>query len=111
MKDGSKKRQVATDLYPARTMNESYVTELAPTGDGWQLKVRTPGGLSLEYSYASEAQARYFAAVFHLGPSRLPAADRILPPPPRRRTRAVKRVHELDDIKTEEIEDALGQLG
>jgi hypothetical protein len=108
--DRSKKRQVATGLYPARTMNDSYVTELAPTGDGWQLKVKTPGGLSLEYSYASEAQARYFAAVFHLGPSRLPAADRIVPPV-RRRTRAVKRVHELDNIGTEEIDGALDALG
>ena len=91
-------------------MNETYVTELAPTGDGWQLKVKTPGGLSLEYSYPTEAQARYFAAVFHLGPSRLPAADRIVPPP-RRRTRAIKRVHELDNIASEEIEGALDALG
>lgn len=92
-------------------MNESYVTELAPTGDGWQLKVRTPGGLNLEYSYASEQQARYFAAVFHLGPSRLPTADRILPPPPRRKTRSVKRVHELDNVSTDEVEAALDALG
>lgn len=91
-------------------MNDSYVTELAPTGDGWQLKVRTPGGLSLEYSYASEAQARYFAAVFHLGPSRLPAADRITTPP-RRRTRSVKRVHELDNVGAEEVDAALDALG
>lgn len=91
-------------------MNDSYVTELAPTGDGWQLKVKTPGGLSLEYSYASEQQARYFAAVFLLGPSRLPAADRIIPPT-RRRSRAVKRLHELDNVSTDEIEGALGALG
>lgn len=106
----TKKRQLATALYPVRTMNDSYVTELAPTGEGWQLKVKTPGGLSLEYSYASEQQARYFAAVFHLGPSRLPAADRIIPPT-RRRSRAVKRVHELDNVSTDEIEGALGALG
>ena len=91
-------------------MNDAYVTELAPTGDGWQLRVKTPGGLSLEYSYASEAQARYFAAVFHLGPSRLPAADRIIPPH-RRKSRAVKRVHELDDLKKDEIDEALDALG
>jgi len=107
---GSKKRQAATGLYPGCIMNDSYVTELAPTGDGWQLKVKTPGGLSLEYSYASEQQARYFAAVFHLGPSRLPPADRIMPPP-RRRTRSVKRVHELDDVRVEEIDGALEGLG
>ena len=108
--DRSKKRQGATGLYPAGNMNDTYVTELAPTGDGWQLKVKTPGGMSLEYSYASEAQARYFAAVFHLGPSRLPAADRILPPP-RRRTRATKRVHELDDVRPDEVDAALDALG
>ena len=91
-------------------MNETYVTELAPTGDGWQLRVKTPGGLSLEYSYGSEAQARYMAAIFHLGPSRLPAADRIVPPT-RRRTRAVKRVHELDNLATDEVDAALDALG
>jgi hypothetical protein len=91
-------------------MNDTYVTELAPTGDGWQLKVKTPGGLSLEYSYASESQARYFAAVFHLGPTRLPPADRIMPPP-RRRSRSVKRVHELDNVSTDEIDGALSTLG
>ena len=106
----SKRRQGATGLYPLITMNESWVTELAPTGEGWQLVVRTPGGLALEYNYSSEAQARYFAAVFHLGPSRLPAADRILPPP-RRRTRAVKRIHELDLLKCDEIDEAVGILG
>jgi hypothetical protein len=91
-------------------MNDSYVTELSPTGAGWQLRVKTPGGLSLEYTYASEAQARYFAAVFSLGPSRLPAAERILPPP-RRRSRAVKRVHELDNVSTDEVDAALESLG
>jgi len=106
----SKKRQAATGLYPGVTMNESWTTELAPTGEGWQLVVRTPGGLALEYNYSSEQQARYFAAVFHLGPSRLPAADRIIPPP-RRRTRAVKRIHELDYLKPEELDASLDALG
>ncbi|MBL8956325.1 MAG: hypothetical protein JNK82_36465 [Myxococcaceae bacterium] len=91
-------------------MNESYVTELAPTGEGWQLKVKTPGGLSLEYRYATEQQARYFAAVFHLGPSRLPPADRIVPPT-RRRSRAAKRAHELDNVAVDEIDGALATLG
>lgn len=107
--DRSKKRQPATGLYPGHAMNDSYVTELAPTGDGWQLKVITPGGLSLEYSYASEQQARYFAAVFLLGPSRLPAATRIVPPSPKRRSRS-KRRHELDNVAAEEVEAALGAL-
>jgi hypothetical protein len=92
-------------------MNDTYTTELAPTGDGgaWQLRVKTPGGLSLEYSYGSEAQARYMAAVFHLGPSRLPAADRIVPPT-RRRSRAVKRVHELDNVSGDEVDAAIDVL-
>jgi hypothetical protein len=90
-------------------MNDSYVTELAPTGDGWQLKVKTPAGLDLEYRYATEAQARYFAAVFQLGPSRLPAADRITASP-RRKSRAVKRVHELDELSRDEIDGALSSL-
>jgi hypothetical protein len=105
-----KKRQVATHLYAARAMNDSYVTELAPTDAGWQLKVRTPAGLTLEYHYGTEAQARYFAAIFQLGPTRLPAANRICVVP-RRRSRAVKRVHELDDLQCEEIDTALTCLG
>jgi hypothetical protein len=105
-----KKRQAATGLYPFAIMNDAYVTELAPTGDGWQLKVRTPAGLDLEYSYSTEAQARYFAAIFQLGPSRLPAAERIVASP-RRRSRAVKRVHELDNISGDEIDGALNALG
>jgi hypothetical protein len=91
-------------------MNDAYETELAPSGEGWQLKVRTPAGLDLEYSYASEAQARYFAAVFHLGPSKLPAAERIVASP-RRRSRAVKRSHELDNLSHDEIDGALDNLG
>ena len=91
-------------------MNDAYVTELAPTGEGWQLKVRTPAGLDLEYSYSTEAQARFFAAVFHLGPSKLPAAER-MSATPRRRSRAVKRVHELDNLSHDEIDGALSALG
>ena len=90
-------------------MNDAYVTELVPTDEGWRLKVKTPAGLDLEYRYATEAQARYFAAIFELGPSRLPAADRILPSRPRR-SRAVKRVHELDNISHDEIDGALALL-
>lgn len=90
-------------------MNDQYVTELAPTGEGWQLKVRTPGGLSLEYRYPTEAQARYFAAIFQLGPSKLPAAERICAVP-RRRSRSIKRVRELDDLQPVEIDEALAAL-
>jgi hypothetical protein len=90
-------------------MNDTYVTELAPTGEGWQLKVRTPGGLDLEYRYSSEAQARYFAAIIHLGPTKLPPAQKITVAH-RRKTRSHKRVHELDDISRDEIEGVLTTL-
>jgi hypothetical protein len=90
-------------------MKDSYVTELAPTGEGWQLKVRTPGGLFLEYYFRSEAQARYFAAIIHLGPSRLPPAQKITVARTRK-SRAVKRLHELDDISSSEIERAVLDL-
>ncbi|MBK7863785.1 MAG: hypothetical protein IPJ65_35305 [Archangiaceae bacterium] len=92
--------------------NDTYLTELQPTADGWQLTVKTPGGLSLEYSYASEAQARFFAAVFKLGPSKLPPATRIVPPPHRRRgRRQAKRAHELDNVSGDELDAVLEGLG
>lgn len=38
----------------------------------WTLQVGTPEGLWLEYHYPSLPQARYFAAVFGLGPPSFP---------------------------------------
>lgn len=40
----------------------------------WTVKVESSAGESAELSYASEAQARYFAAVLELRPSMLPKA-------------------------------------
>lgn len=39
---------------------------------GWSVKVLLRKGGSRRYRYATEAQARYFAAVFELGPRQLP---------------------------------------
>ncbi|WP_224363841.1 hypothetical protein [Hyalangium versicolor] len=43
---------------------------------GWSVKVLMREGGSRRYRYASEAQARFFAAVFELGPRTLPASAR-----------------------------------
>lgn len=40
----------------------------------WTVQVQSSAGESAELSYASEAQARYFAAVLELRPSMLPKA-------------------------------------
>lgn len=41
---------------------------------GWSVKVSLRQGGARRYRYDSEAQARYFAAVFSLGPRMLPSA-------------------------------------
>jgi hypothetical protein len=51
---------------------------------GWSVKVVLSKGGARRYRYGSEAQARYFAAVFELGP-------RVLPPTPRASGRKRKR--------------------
>jgi hypothetical protein len=51
---------------------------------GWGVKVSLKKGGTRHYRYGSEAQARYFAAIFELGP-------RVLPAKPRARTRQGKR--------------------
>jgi hypothetical protein len=51
---------------------------------GWSVKVMLKKGGARHYRYGSEAQARYFAAVFELGP-------RVLPPAPRARSRQRKQ--------------------
>lgn len=43
---------------------------------GWSVKVVLREGGSRRYRYSSEAQARYFAAVFELGPRQLPPTTR-----------------------------------
>jgi len=47
---------------------------------GWGVKVSLKKGGIRHYRYGSEAQARYFAAIFELGPRVLPAK---LPAKPR----------------------------
>ncbi len=51
---------------------------------GWGVKVVLRQGGVRRYRYGSEAQARYFAAVFSLGP-------RVLPPTARRASRRRKK--------------------
>ncbi len=51
---------------------------------GWGVKLSLKKGGTRHYRYGSEAQARYFAAVFGLGP-------RVLPPLPRSRERQRKQ--------------------
>lgn len=52
---------------------------------GWAVSLRLQSGELRRYRYGSEAQARYFAQVFALGP-------RVLPPlPPEKRKRPAPR--------------------
>jgi len=46
--------------------------ELLQERRGWGVEVETCDGVVRRYRYGSEAQARYFAAVFALGPRLLP---------------------------------------
>ncbi len=64
-----------------------FSTRLSRTQDQWALRVVTPAGEKLLYRYSSEREARYFAAIFALGPTYVPDA----PPAPRPRRRAGKR--------------------
>jgi hypothetical protein len=66
---------------------DAYTTELKPSGvEGWwTLRVKTPDGLTVEYHYKSPQQAKFMAAVFALGPTTLPPAERIQFPSRERR--------------------------
>ena len=44
---------------------------------GWRVDVETGEGAVRRYRYGSEAQARFFAAVFALGPRVLPPVRRV----------------------------------
>jgi hypothetical protein len=55
---------------------------LRRSGKGWGVEVTLEGGGVRRYRYGTEAQARYFAAVFELGPRWLPPVSR------RRRSRS-----------------------
>jgi hypothetical protein len=45
-------------------------------GRSWSVTVTPEEGAPVEYRYRSQAQARFFAAVFELGPQELPKAHR-----------------------------------
>lgn len=53
-------------------MGEVAQVELLHDRRGWGVDVVTRDGALRRYRYGSEAQARYFAAVFELGPRVLP---------------------------------------
>jgi hypothetical protein len=55
-------------------------------GRGWGVTLALPAGELRRYRYASEAQARFFAAVLALGPQVLPpGGEVVLASRPRRR--------------------------
>ena len=81
-------------------------TELSEANNEWALRVKTPAGVALEYRYPTEQQARFMAAIFALGPSRLPPAARVLSTY-RRKSRANTRTAELIDVTETEIDAAL----
>lgn len=64
-------------------MGEVERSELFHDRRGWGVEVVTREGETRRYRYGSEAQARYFAAVFALGPRVLPPVA----PARRKRTR------------------------
>lgn len=49
-----------------------YSTSVVKKSRQWAVQVTSAAGEQRELTYTSEAQARYFAAVLALGPSRLP---------------------------------------
>lgn len=65
----------------------------------WAVQVESSDGEQRELKYRSEAQARYFAAVLALGPSRLPTPPKV---------RIAKKLGELPR-STDEAVDLLGQ--
>ncbi len=65
----------------------SFKTRLRRRHGLWCLHVGTPEGLWLEYRYASLPQARFFAAVFVLGPTSFPRPYRSWFRGPTRRSR------------------------
>ena len=54
------------------TAMATFKTRVTTGREFCALEVTTPEGLCLEYRYGSQAQARYMAAVFELGPSSFP---------------------------------------
>jgi hypothetical protein len=67
-------------------MGEIEQVTLVQDGRGWGVELRLHTGCVRRYGYASEAQARFFAAVFAMGPRVLPPARAVRRP--RRRAAA-----------------------
>ena len=90
---------------------DSYTTELVPSGfDGWwTLKVKASDGLWLEYHYKTEQQAKFMAAIFALGPSTLPPADRIHFPA-RERKKVRKHRARMANVTSDELDLALDAI-
>jgi hypothetical protein len=95
----------------------NFHSELTRDAEDWVLRVKTPAGIELEYRYGSEAQARYFSAIFALGPTQLPVPRKVenfevapppsVPKPARKRSRKAARsvlpVDEPLDALAEEL--------
>ena len=86
----------------------TLATELNPLRDGsWTVKVQPPTGVAVEYRYSSENQARFMAAVFALGPSKLPPAHRLVGS---RKRKKISAPRQLTDVSPEEIDSVLKPL-
>jgi hypothetical protein len=90
---------------------DSYTTELKESGvEGWwTLKVKTPDGLSLEYHYKSQQQAKFMAAIFSLGPSTLPPAGKIQFPT-REKRKVRKHRAQMANVTAQELDNALDAI-
>jgi hypothetical protein len=60
-------------------MSEIRQVALVQDRRGWRVELHLHTGCVRRYSYRSEAQARFFAAVFALGPRVLPPAPAAAP--------------------------------
>jgi hypothetical protein len=65
-------------------MGEIEQVTLVQDRRGWGVELRLHTGCVRRYGYASEAQARFFAAVFALGPRVLPPGSSVRRPRRRR---------------------------
>jgi hypothetical protein len=90
---------------------DAYTTELKESGvEGWwTLKVISAAGLTLEYHYKSQSQAKFMAAVFALGPTTLPPAGRIEFPAREKRKVRRHRVR-MANVTAQELDTALDAI-
>ncbi len=71
---------------------ESEKPEVTKDDQLWVVRLKDAAQNVIEYRYASERQARYFAAVFELGPRTLPPAGQVARPARKSRRRARKEL-------------------